>query len=166
MSKTQVAQLRYLRMAPRKVRLVADLIKGLPVSHAEAILLMQSRRASGALLKLLRSAVANAKNNQKLNPEKLAVESVAVNGAGMLKRYLPRARGSATPIQKKMSHVVLVLKELDQAPGARYTILPKQRKKKEERKTERAVRKEKEIKEGEKVGEPRFFKRIFKRKAV
>src|ERR1700734_2843668 len=104
----QTAKLSYLRIAPRKTRSVADLIRGLSVNDAEAQLLVQRRRPSQALLKLLRSAVANAKNN-KLNADHLFVKEIRVDGGPMLKRYLPRARGSASPIQKKMSHVTLIL---------------------------------------------------------
>src|SRR5580700_6296207 len=105
---TQTAQLRYLRIAPRKTRSVADLIRGLSVNDAEAQLTVQRRRPAKALLKLLRSAVANAKNN-KLNVEHLFVKEIRVDGGPMLKRSLPRARGSASPLQKKMSHVTMVL---------------------------------------------------------
>jgi len=105
---TQTAKLNYLRIAPRKTRSVADLIRGLSVNDAEAQLMVQSRRPAKALLKLLRSAVANAKNN-KLEVDHLFVKEIRVDGGPMLKRYLPRARGSASPIQKKMSHVTIVL---------------------------------------------------------
>ena len=109
MATQYTAKLSFLRMAPRKVRSVGDLIKGLPVNEAEAQLLAQTRRPSKALLKLLRSAVANAKNNKQENVQHLFVESLRVDGGPMLKRMLPRARGSASPIQKKMSHVTLIL---------------------------------------------------------
>ena len=110
-------------MAPRKVRSVGDLIKGLPVNEAEAQLLVQTRRPSKPLLKLLRSAVANAKNNKVGNVEHLFVSSVRVDGGPMLKRMLPRARGSASPIQKKMSHVTLVL-GVNENLKSRFTIVP------------------------------------------
>src|SRR5271167_1775103 len=105
---TQTAKLNYLRIAPRKTRSVADLVKGLSVNDAEAQLMVQSRRPAKALLKLLRSAVSNAKN-KNLNVDHLFVESFRVDGGPMLKRMLPRARGSASPIQKKMSNVTLTL---------------------------------------------------------
>jgi large subunit ribosomal protein L22 len=110
-------------MAPRKVRSVGDLIKGLPVNEAEAQLLVQTRRPSKTLLKLLRSAVANAKNNKQVDPQHLFVQSVRVDGGPMLKRMLPRARGSASPIQKKMSHVTLVL-GVNESLKSRFTIVP------------------------------------------
>lgn len=111
-------------MAPRKVRLVADTLKGLRIDEAEAQLLLQPRRAAKPLLKLLRSAVSNAKNNQKLNADTLVIQSIRVDQGPMLKRSLPRARGSASPIQKKMSHVYLVLEEsIKPQPQKRFTII-------------------------------------------
>ena len=104
----QTAKLNYLRIAPRKVRSVADLIRGLSANEAEAQLLMVRRRPAASLLKLLRSAVANAKNKQ-INPDHLFIAEIRVDQGPMLKRILMRARGSASPIQKKMSHVTLVL---------------------------------------------------------
>ncbi len=115
---TQTAKLHYLRIAPRKVRSVGDLIKGLSANEAEAQLLLQRRRPAKALLKLLRSAVANAAANKRWDTGHLYVASVRVDQGPMLKRHLPRARGSASPIQKKMSHVTLVL-------GLNETLMPK-----------------------------------------
>lgn len=120
------ATLSYLRQAPRKVRSVGDLIKGLPVNEAEAQLMVQTRRPSKALLKLLRSAVANAKNSKTADPAHLYVANVIVNGGPMLKRILPRARGSASPIQKKMSHVTLTL-GVNESLTPRFTIVPKKK---------------------------------------
>lgn len=105
----QTAKLNYLRIAPRKVRSVGDLVKGMSVNDAEAQLMVQRRRPAQALLKLLRSAVAGAKNNKKWNPDHLFIVSIRVDQGPMLKRFLPRARGSASPIQKKMSNVILTL---------------------------------------------------------
>jgi large subunit ribosomal protein L22 len=119
---TQTAKLNYLRIAPRKTRSVADLIRGLSVNDAEAQLIVQRRRPAKALLKLLRSAVSNAKNN-KLNADHLFVKEIRVDGGPMIKRYLPRARGSASPLQKKMSHVTIVLGVNDKLKP-KYTIIP------------------------------------------
>jgi large subunit ribosomal protein L22 len=123
MEQQYTAKLSFLRQAPRKVRSVGDLIKGLPVNEAEAQLLAQTRRPSKALLKLLRSAVANAKNNKVHDVQHLFVESVRVDGGPMLKRMLPRARGSASPIQKKMSHITMVL-GVNENLKSRFTIVP------------------------------------------
>ena len=122
---TQTAKLNYLRIAPRKVRSVGDLINGLTVNEAEAQLLVQRRRPAKSLLKLLRSAVADAKNNKKLNPDHLFIASIRVDQGPMLKRSLPRARGSASPIQKKMSHVTLVLGVNENLKSRFKIVIPK-----------------------------------------
>ena len=124
---TQTAQLRYLRIAPRKTRSVAGLVRGLPVNDAEAQLMVQRRRPAKALLKLLRSAIANAKNN-KLNADHLFIKEIRVDGGPMLKRYLPRARGSASPIQKKMSHVTITLGVNDKLKPKYTIVVPKKSK--------------------------------------
>jgi len=91
----QTVKLNYLRMAPRKVRAVAGLLRGVPVNEAEARLLFERRRPAKPLLKLLRSAITSAKTNQKANPDKLVIETITVDGGPMLKRSLPRARVAA-----------------------------------------------------------------------
>ncbi len=164
----QTATLRYLRMAPRKVRLVADVIRGLSVNEAEAQLVMQRKRAAKPLLKLLRSAMANAKNNSKVSLEGLYVEAIKVDGGPMLKRFLPRARGSASPIQKKMSHVTLTLAHGAHIKPARFSIVvPKKKKEatdvKERTKREKAAPEEQDEKT-RKQG-PGFFKKVFSRKS-
>jgi large subunit ribosomal protein L22 len=121
----QIAKLNYLRIAPRKVRSVGDLVKGLSVNDAEAQLMIQRRRPAQALLKLLRSAVSNAKNNKKLNVEHLYVVTIRVDGGPMLKRMLPRARGSASPIQKKMSNVTLILGVNENLKNKYSIVVPK-----------------------------------------
>lgn len=105
------AQLRHLRIAPRKVRLIADAIRGKQVSTAQTILSFTTKKAALSLLKLLNSAVANAKNNLKLEPANLFISKIEVNEGPKLKRWRPRARGRAYEIQKKTSHIILVLDE-------------------------------------------------------
>lgn len=117
----------YLRIAPRKVRSVVDLVRGMSVNDAEAQLLMVRRRPAKALLKLLRSAVANAKNKQ-INIDHLFISDVRVDQGPMLKRVLPRARGSATEIQKKMSHVTLTL-GVNEKLSSKFTFIAKPKKK-------------------------------------
>ncbi|HEY4523663.1 MAG TPA: 50S ribosomal protein L22 [Candidatus Paceibacterota bacterium] len=169
---TQIAQLRFLRMAPRKVRLVADTLKGLSVNEAEAQLLLQPRRAAKPLLKLLRSAVSNAKNNQKLNPDTLMIQSIRVDNGPMLKRSMPRARGSSSPIQKKMSHVFLLLAESASVKPKRFSIVVPKKVKDMQGKKKVVTSKEKTKLPGtielprplqEKPG---VFKRFFQRKSV
>lgn len=165
----QVAQLKYLRVAPRKVRLIADLLRGLPVVEAEAQLILSPHRPSRPLLKLLRSAVANAKNNKKLASNRLVVEEIRVDQGPMLKRFMPRARGSASMIQKKMSHVTLILGETKTALSERFTITSEKKIKKPKASSKKGPASEREKKEEamrparERRG---FFKRIFQRKSV
>lgn len=106
------AELNYLRIAPRKVRLVADLIRGKPVKEAQSILEFTVKKAANPLLKLLKSAIANAKHNFNLDENKLFISKLLVNEGPKLKRIMPRARGRAATIQKKTSHIILVLDEL------------------------------------------------------
>lgn len=157
-------------MAPRKVRAIGDVIKGLSVNEAEAQLLLQRRRAAKPLVKLLRSAVADARNNKQLSSEKLYVESLRVDQGPMLKRSLPRARGSASPIQKKMSHVTLVLAENPNLSAPRFKIAVQKKVKLPHEGRRRGAKKEKEA---ERETSPRFaqkkpgfFKRFFRRKSV
>lgn len=164
----QTVKLNYLRIAPRKVRAVADLIRGLSVNEAEAQLLSVRRRPAAQILKLLRSAVANLKNNKKTEADKFYVESIAVDQGPMLKRSLPRARGMATPIQKKMSHVTLVLAENPALASPRFKIVvPK--KVKLPPGEDKSKHREKKPQAGKtpetKPRKPGFFKRIFNRKA-
>ncbi len=107
-------------MSPRKVRLVATLIKGMSTNDAEAQLQLMPKRAAEPVLKLLRSAVANAVNTAKMDAEKLFVKEVRVDGGPMLKRWLPRAQGRATPIQKKSSHLIIVLEESEKTKKPRF----------------------------------------------
>lgn len=163
----QTVKLNYLHIAPRKVRLIANAIKGLSVNEAEAQLLLRPQRPSKPLLKLLRSAVANAKNNQHLEADKLMVESIQVDQGPVFQRFIPRAMGRATPIQRKTSHVTLVLKEAE-AKSPRFNIaIQKTEAKKKEKKAKKSAALKKEnltaVKPKEKVG---FFRRIFRRKSV
>jgi len=107
------AKLRYLRMSPKKVRLVADLIRGMQVEKALDQLNFLNKAASQPLTKLVNSAVSNAVNNFELVKENLFIKEIRVDQGGILKRWKPRAHGRATPIRKRMSHVLLVLDEID-----------------------------------------------------
>jgi len=106
------ARLRNLRIAPRKVRMVADLIRRKPVVEAENILKFTVKRAAPVILKLLNSAVANAKNNFKMEKENLYIQRIWVDEGPKMKRWLPRARGKADEIQKKTSHITIILDEI------------------------------------------------------
>ena len=104
------AFLKNYRQSPRKVRLVADLIKGKRVSEAFTQLKNLAKRASEPMDKLLASAVANAKQ-AGVNIEELYVENVTVNEGIVMKRSMPRARGSASRINKRTSHIMITLTE-------------------------------------------------------
>ena len=107
------AKLRNLRIAPRKVRMVADLIRRKPVVEAENILKFTVKKAAPAFLKLLNSAIANAKNGFDMKKENLYIQKVLVDEGPKMKRWLPRARGKADEIQKKTSHITIILDEIE-----------------------------------------------------
>ncbi len=109
MKKTATAKLRYLRMAPRKARLVIDMIRGMKVDEALLQLQFSKRHASLPVHKLLASAVANAEHNASINPETLIIKTATVDGGPILYRSMPRAQGRATPIRKRTSHITLVI---------------------------------------------------------
>lgn len=117
------AHLRYLRLAPRKVRLVVNLVRGMPVDQAVDQLTVLPKRAAQPVLKLLNSAVANAEHNFKLDPKTLRIKSIVANEGPRLKRWQPRAFGRAAEILKKMTHVTIILEDV-----AHTTKRPKQKK--------------------------------------
>ena len=110
---TQIAaHLKYYHCSPRKVRLLTDVLKGKMAHEAVLELSGTAKRSAPVLLKLLKSAMANARHNFKVaEPEKLYVSTFIVNEGPMLKRQLSRARGSTSPIRKRMSHITVVLGE-------------------------------------------------------
>ena len=106
------ASLRHIRTAPQKARLVAQLIRGKNVNDAINILAFTRKRAAGTFQKLLKSAIANAEENHKvLDVDDLVVKNVRVDEGVTWKRNMPRARGTSTMIQKKTSHITLILEE-------------------------------------------------------
>ena len=109
--KTAYAYLRYVRISPRKVKIVCDLIRGKDVKTAAAILMQTPKAASEPLMKLLKSAVANAENNFGMDPANLVVSEVFATPGPILKRMMPRAQGRAYRINKRTSHVTLAVTE-------------------------------------------------------
>lgn len=105
------ASLRMLRVTPRKTRLVADLIRGKDVSQAEAILKFTDKRSAAPILKLLKSARANAVNNHDMFDDRLFVKEIQVGDGPTLKRAMPRARGRADLVMKRTCHVSITLEE-------------------------------------------------------
>lgn len=123
------ATLRHLRMSPRKVRLVADLVRGLPVKAAEAQLFIISKRSSVPILKLLRSAIANATHNSQLDPNKLYIKEIMVDKGVTIKRWWPRARGSVAKIEKRNSHVTIILDVSDKVKQPNFVFVKKEKNK-------------------------------------
>ena len=107
------AYLRYVRISPRKVQIVCDLIRGKDAKTAMAILMNTPKSASEPLVKLLKSACANAENNFSMDTDKLVVTQVFATPGPILKRMMPRARGRAYRINKRTSHVTLAVAERD-----------------------------------------------------
>jgi len=106
------ASLKNLRIAPRKVRLVVDLIRGMKVEQAKAQLPFLVKKSSAPVLKLLNSAVANAKHNFNLEESNLYISKIMVESGPTMKRWMPRAMGRAYPIMKRSSTIKLILAEL------------------------------------------------------
>ncbi|MET3197052.1 50S ribosomal protein L22 [Bacillus sp. OAE603] len=105
------AVLRTVRIAPRKVRLVVDLIRGKQVGEAIAILRHTPKTASPVVEKLLKSAIANAEHNYDMDVNNLIIEKVFVDEGATLKRFRPRAQGRASAINKRTSHITIVVSE-------------------------------------------------------
>jgi large subunit ribosomal protein L22 len=176
------AKLDNLRKSPRKIRLVANLIKGLDVGRAEQQLKFLVKGSAPHFEKLLKSAVANAENNSGLDRDNLYIKDVIVDEGKKLKRWLPRAHGRASLLLKRTSHIEIVLDERVKGKGRKK--VEKQEIKdikkseieesvgKEELKEEKKeVIKEKETKEfsdeKKKAAESKgFLKRVFRRKSM
>ena len=165
------AQLNGLRIAPRKVRAVVNLVKGKGVNEAVAQLEHYIRRTSPALLKLLNSAIANAENTYHMVKDNLYIKDFIVNEGVKLKRFKPKGFGRASPIQKKTSLIKLVLAE--RIAGMKKQVektAPKEHihEHVEEDKIKEPKDKKPEIKKeiGKKSSGLNLAKRIFQRKAV
>ena len=105
---------RFIHTAPRKLRLIIDAIRGKSVAQARAILKYTGKRAARILEKLLNSAVANAENNFRMNGENLYIYRAFVDQGPIMYRWMPRARGMATRIRKKTSHITIVVREREE----------------------------------------------------
>ena len=105
------AKLTMIRTTPRKTRLVADLIRGKDVAEAESLLKFTPNRVAKPMLKLLKSAKANAVNNHDMFEDGLFVSKIMVNAGPMLKRVMPRARGRSDMMLKRTSHIEITLEE-------------------------------------------------------
>lgn len=185
------AKLRYLRIAPRKVRLVVNLIRGEKLEKAQIILNFTQKKAALPVLKLLNQALASAvEKDLKLDKKNIYISKIFVDGGPSYKRTFPRARGRADVILKRTSHITIVLDEIDKKvkkpskakvskgkkkirqPVEKKTLEPEKEKKKEKMKEEepasaKAGWSKKRLK-GEKIRPKREggFRRFFRRKAI
>ena len=108
------AHSRYIRQSPYKVRRVLDLVRGLPVEEAEHVLRLTPRAAADPIAKVLKSAVANAEHNHALDADELVVAVAFADEGPTLKRFRPRARGRASKINKRTSHITIVVSDLSE----------------------------------------------------
>ncbi|MFP4074167.1 MAG: 50S ribosomal protein L22 [Actinomycetota bacterium] len=106
---------RFVRQSPYKVRKVLDLVRGLPVEEAEHVLRLTNRAAAKPIEKTLASAMANAEHNHALDAEDLVIAEAFADEGPTLRRFRPRARGRATRINKRTSHITIVLAAIDGA---------------------------------------------------
>ena len=102
---------RTVRIAPRKVRLIADLVRGTEVGEAISILKLTNKRSSPVVEKLVKSAVANAEHNYDMDIDNLYISEIFADEGPTLKRFRPRAQGRASKINKRTSHITVVVKE-------------------------------------------------------
>lgn len=170
------AKLKNLRIAPRKVRLVAEMVRKKSAEEAQVILNFTTKKAAPAMLKLLKQAVTGAKTNFQIEEKNLYISKILVDEGPKYKRWMPRARGMATPIYKRTSHITLTLDETvkkDRQTSAKRTA-------KKQEKTEKTITQTTKVNEKDsKVEKPKFkpereerkpviekgIRRIFKRKA-
>ncbi len=107
------AKARYIRMSPRKVRLVINVVRGMNVKEAQTQLQFMNKAAAEPVLKLLNSAIANAEHNCDLNQDALRIKTIAADGGPTLGRWRARAFGRAAPIRKRTTHISIVLESKD-----------------------------------------------------
>ncbi len=110
-TETSRSKLRAARIAPRKMRLVVDMVRGKPVQTALDILKLTNKKGAPIVSKLIHSAITNATSRSTVDVDRLYVAEVFVNEGPVLKRFIPRAQGRATPIRKRMSHITVKLSE-------------------------------------------------------
>ena len=115
-----MAKARYVRVSPMKARRVVDMIRGLPATEALTVLKFAPQAASEQVYKVLASAIANAENNERLDPDSLLVAEAYVDEGPTMKRFRPRAQGRAYRIRKRTSHITVVVESREsQKEGAR-----------------------------------------------
>jgi len=170
------ASLNYLRIAPRKVRSIIDLIRGKEIQDAEKQLKFITRRAAGPILKVLKSAIANAKSNFSVDKENLFIKEIKVNDGVPYKRSIPMSRGRAYPIMKRTSHIIILLgvKEgvkIEKKQSAIEQVKPEtsketEKKQEEVKKATKTVIKKSVKDSALKPTKQNWVKRIFRRKSI
>ncbi len=106
------AKAKHIRMSPKKIRLVADIVRGMETVRALNQLNFINKKAAGPIIKLIKSAIANAVHNYELDGNNLYIKEIKIDEGKVLKRWMPRAHGRATPVRKGSSHIILVLAEI------------------------------------------------------
>lgn len=161
------AKLNYLRIAPRKMRLLVDLIRGEKIEKAITLLDFSIKKGSKPLKKVLEQAVANAENNFQLEKSSLYISKITIDEGPKLKRWRARARGRAARIEKKTSHISLTLSEIKERKKKKVKKISGAKVKKVEEKKTKKVKtfKPKKEKVLRPVKEVKGFKRVFRRKA-
>ena len=150
------ASLKHLRTSAQKVRLVIDLVRGLPVAEASDQLRFNKKLAAAPVAKLLKSAVANAVNTYDLEADNLLIKEIRADEGVTLKRWMPRAHGRATTIRKRACHINIVLSEIkDSGKKEKKTV-----------KIEEPVKLDKLVKDGEKMAKPKASKKEDKAEKV
>ncbi|GBE16273.1 50S ribosomal protein L22 [bacterium BMS3Abin15] len=160
-----IAKISNLRISPKKVRLVAGLVKGLDVSDARVYADNTIKKSSPYIIKLLNSAIANAENNFGLDKDNLYIYDIQVGEGVKLKRWMPRAYGRATMILKRSSNVLITLEERVEGKNRKTKEqLAKEKKEREEarKKEEKEIKKEKKEEEKDEEKTEEGFKKEFK----
>lgn len=163
------AQLNYLRIAPRKVRLVANVVKGRDVRDALLELDHLPKRSALPLSKLIRSAIANAKHNFQIPEKGLYVKNILVDGGPMQKRFTPRAFGRAAPIRKRTSHISLILETREEVQAKtlkKSAPIVRDAQPEDIRSDENTGREKNEGPTNARKNTPGFVQRMFRRKAI
>jgi large subunit ribosomal protein L22 len=102
---------KFIRVSPKKARLVADLVRGKDINSAFATLRFMPKKSAGIILKTVKSAVANAENNFNLEKKDLVIKTITVNQGPSLKRFRPRSKGMASPLLKRTSHITVFVSD-------------------------------------------------------
>ncbi|MFA5248048.1 MAG: 50S ribosomal protein L22 [Patescibacteria group bacterium] len=173
------AKLNNLILSPKKVRLVVNLVRGLKTKKALEQLAFANKKAALPVSKLIKSAIANAEHNYELDKNNLFIKEIRVDEAGMLHRWTPKAHGSATPIRKRLSHIILTLSEIKdsgvkvakkrevEAPLSLSEMAKKETSSKENKDTKDSLKKEEKFagNKTDAAGRKGFVNKIFQRKS-